>query len=65
MRAGINALTVAFVVGVLAGLILTPDGRAWLRHPTLMLGGSANASAPALIPVEPAPPPAVVVPARR
>tara|TARA_R110000787_G_scaffold35893_1_gene91851 strand:- start:1680 stop:2603 length:924 start_codon:yes stop_codon:yes gene_type:complete len=64
VRAGINALTVAFVVGVLAGLILTPDGRAWLRHPTLMLGGSANASAPALIPVEPAPPPAVVVAAR-
>lgn len=45
MRAGINALTVAFVVGVLAGLLLTPDGRAWLRHPTLMLGGQANASA--------------------
>ncbi|MFW2342565.1 DUF459 domain-containing protein [Brevundimonas sp.] len=47
MRAGINALTVAFVVGVLAGLLLTPDGRAWLSHPTLMLGGQANASATA------------------
>jgi uncharacterized protein len=45
VRAGINALTVAFVVGVLAGLLLTPDGRAWLSHPTIMLGGQANASA--------------------
>ena len=45
VRAGINALTVAFVVGVLAGLLLTPDGRAWLSNPTLMLGGQANASA--------------------
>lgn len=62
MRAGINALTVAFVVGVLAGLVLTPDGRAWLRHPTLMLGSTANASAPA--PVVSAPPPAPVVAAR-
>lgn len=64
MRAGINALTVAFVVGVLAGLVLTPDGRAWLRQPTLMLGGSANASAPASVPTEPAAPPAAVVAAR-
>lgn len=47
MRAGINALTVAFVVGVVAGLLLTPDGRGWLRHPTLMLGGKATASASA------------------
>jgi len=47
VRAGINALTVAFVVGVLAGLLLTPDGRAWLSNPTLMLGGQANASATA------------------
>ncbi|MBL0969381.1 MAG: DUF459 domain-containing protein [Brevundimonas sp.] len=54
MRAGINALTVAFVVGVVAGLALTPDGRAWMRNPTLMLGGSAVAS-----PVTPAPEPAV------
>ena len=45
MRAGVNALTATFVVGVLAGLLLTPDGRAWLRHPTVMLGGQANASA--------------------
>jgi len=34
-------------VGVLVGLLLTPDGRSWLRHPTLLLGGSANASAKA------------------
>jgi hypothetical protein len=47
VRAGINALTVAFMVGVLAGLLLTPDGRAWLSHPTLMFGGQANASATA------------------
>ena len=45
MRAGINSLTAALVVGVLIGLALTPDGRAWLRSPTLLLGGSANASA--------------------
>jgi hypothetical protein len=51
LRAGINALTAVFVIGVLAGLALTPDGRAWLRHPTLMLGDKAAASAP---------PPAVV-----
>ena len=42
---GINSLTAAVVVGVLIGLLLTPDGRAWLRHPTLMLGSTANASA--------------------
>ncbi len=59
MRAGINALTVAFVVGVLAGLLLTPDGRAWLRHPTLMLGSTANASAPAAVEAAPAPAPVV------
>ncbi len=52
MRAGINALTAIFVVGVLAGLALTPDGRAWLRNPTVMLGDQASASAP------PAPAPA-------
>lgn len=57
MRAGINALTAIFVVGVLAGLALTPDGRAWLRNPTVMLGDRAAASAqPA-----PAPSPAPVV----
>ncbi len=44
MRASINALTAALIVGVVLGLALTPDGRAWLRNPTLMLG-SANASA--------------------
>ncbi len=44
MRAGVNALTIAFVVGVVAGLALTPDGRAWIRHPTVMLGGQASAS---------------------
>lgn len=42
------------MIGVLAGLALTPDGRAWLRHPTLMLGDKAAASAP----------PPAVVPAR-
>lgn len=45
MKFGVNALTATFVVGVLSGLLLTPDGRQWLRSPTLMLGGSANASA--------------------
>jgi len=57
LRAGINAVTAAVVVGVLIGLALTPDGRGWLRRPTLMLGGDANASAgpepiaPAVLPV--------------
>ena len=46
MRAGINALTAIFLIGVLAGLALTPDGRAWLRHPTILLGDRAAASAP-------------------
>ena len=56
LRAGINALTAIFVVGVLAGLALTPDGRAWLRNPTIMLGDKAAASAPpAAAPVAPAP----------
>ncbi len=59
LRAGINALTVVFVIGVLAGLALTPDGRAWLRHPTIMLGDKAAASAPP--PATPAP--AAAVPA--
>lgn len=62
MRAGVNALTATFVVGVLAGLVLTPDGRAWLRHPTLMLGDRAAASAP-LAPATPAASVAVVAPA--
>lgn len=57
LRAGINAVTAAVVVGVLIGLALTPDGRGWLRHPILMLSGDANASAglgpiaPAVLPV--------------
>lgn len=54
MRA-INALTAGLLIGVALGLAATPDGRAWLRHPTLLLGGSANASAP------PAPTPAAPV----
>ncbi|MFA4892682.1 DUF459 domain-containing protein [Brevundimonas sp.] len=61
MRAGINALTATFVVGVLAGLVLTPDGRAWLRHPTVMLGDRAAASAPPA-PVAPVAPVAVAAP---
>lgn len=56
MKFGVNALTATFVVGVLSGLLLTPDGRQWLRSPTLMLGGSANASAS---PREAAPEPAM------
>jgi hypothetical protein len=46
VKAGINALTATFVVGVIAGLALTPDGREWMRRPTLLLGGQAAASAP-------------------
>lgn len=46
MKVGINALTATFVVGVVAGLALTPDGRDWMRRPTLLLGGQAAASAP-------------------
>ena len=57
LRAGVNALTAIFVVGVLAGLALTPDGRAWLRNPTVMLGDKAAASAP------PAPAPVAAAPA--
>lgn len=62
MRAGINSLTAALVVGVLIGLALTPDGRAWLGKPTLLLGSSANASdsGPAVSP--PVAEPAKVVP---
>ena len=68
MRTGVNALTAVFVVGVVAGLALTPDGRAWLRHPTVMLGDRAAASAPpapasapAALPLA-APPAATVTP---
>lgn len=66
MKVGINVLTATFVVGVIAGLALTPDGRDWMRHPTLLLGGQASASAPpsaeaeappAVAPVAPAPAP--------
>jgi hypothetical protein len=59
VRAGVNALTATFVVGVLAGLLLTPDGRDWLRNPTMMLGDRANASAPAVSAPLPVAPPAV------
>lgn len=45
------------MVGVLAGLALTPDGRGWLRNPTVMLGDKAAASAPP----SPAPAPVAVV----
>lgn len=58
MRA-INALTAGLLIGVALGLAATPDGRAWLRHPTLLLGGSANASAPPA----PTPVPSVATPA--
>jgi len=68
LRAGVNALTVTFMVGVLAGLLLTPDGRDWLRHPTVMLGDRANASASPVsamvaTPVAPAAAPAPAIPA--
>ena len=61
LRAGINAVTAALVVGVLIGLALTPDGRGWLRRPTLMPGGVANASA-APEPIAPAALPVATVP---
>ncbi|MBN8528884.1 MAG: DUF459 domain-containing protein [Caulobacterales bacterium] len=56
MRA-INALTAGLLIGGVLGLAATPDGRAWLRRPTLLLGGGANASAPS----EPTPPPPAAV----
>lgn len=63
LRAGINAVTAALVVGVVIGLALTPDGRGWLRQPTLMLGGAASASAsPPTTTVSPAALPAAVPP---
>ena len=55
-------MTAALVVGVLIGLALTPDGRDWLRRPTLMLGDEANASASAA-PIAPPPAPASAAPA--
>lgn len=63
MRAGINALALTFVAGVALGLAATPDGRAWLRHPTLLLGGAANASASAPVAVAPTAPAPVAAPA--
>jgi uncharacterized protein len=62
LRAGVNALTVTFLVGVLGGLLLTPDGRQWLRNPTVMLGDRANASAPPARAAAPAPLPVVAAP---
>lgn len=56
MRANINSLTAALLVGVGIGLVLTPDGRHWLQHPTLLFGSTANASAgpePVRAPVQP------------
>lgn len=65
-------MTAALVAGVVTGLMLTPDGRGWLRHPTLMLGGAASASAspseaaarpePAAVAVAPEPPKPTVTP---
>ena len=63
VRAGINSLTAALLVGVAIGLVLTPDGRDWLRHPTLLLGSSANASASAPEPASPTPTAAAATPA--
>jgi len=63
VRAGINALALTFVAGVALGLAATPDGRAWLRHPTLLLGGAANASASAPVAVAPTAPVAAPAPA--
>lgn len=63
MRA-INALTAGLLIGVALGLAATPDGRAWLRHPTFLFGGSANASAPPApvpAPMAAAPAPAPVI----
>jgi uncharacterized protein len=60
VKFGVNSLTAMFVAGVVGGLALTPDGRAWLRSPTLMLGGQANASASP----EPEPRPVVGPPQR-
>lgn len=62
MKVGINSLTAVFVVGVVAGLALTPDGREWMRRPTLLLGGQAAASAPPSAEAETAPVAAPVVP---
>ena len=63
MKVGINALTAVFVVGVIAGLALTPDGREWMRRPTLLLGGQASASAPPSAEAEAVPVVAPIAPA--
>ena len=57
VRKVINALTLIFVIGVVAGLALTPDGRQWLRHPTLMLG-KGQAAETSATPDAPTPAPA-------
>lgn len=62
MRAGINSLTAALVVGILIGLVMTRDGRAWLQKPTLLLGGSASASDSGPVGSPPAAEPVKVVP---
>jgi hypothetical protein len=62
VRAGINSLTAALVVGVLIGLVMTRDGRDWLRKPTLLLGGSANASDSGPAATPPAAEPVKVIP---
>ena len=71
MRA-INALTAGLLIGGVLGLAATPDGRAWLRRPTLLLGGGANASAlpepnptPVTAASEPAPAVQAVTPLRQ
>ena len=68
----INALTAGLLIGGVLGRAATPDGRAWLRRPTLLLGGGANASAlpePNPTPVtavsEPAPAVQAVTPLRQ
>lgn len=45
VRVNVNSLAAALLAGVLIGLLLTPDGRGWLRSPTLLFGEAANASA--------------------
>ncbi len=62
VRAGVNAITAALVVGVVVGLALTPDGRDWLRRPTLIPGSLANASAGPPPTAAPILAPAVVAP---
>lgn len=42
MRSNIIALILALIAGIVLGLALTPDGRAWLRDPVLRLDGGAS-----------------------